>query len=72
MHGVVDGTGGAGEVEDIIDSADIERFANVFLYEFEARIISEMRDVCRAASEQVVDDDNTPAFSEQGVTQMRS
>ena len=72
MDGVIDGAGGAGEVKDEIDLADVEGLANVFLYKLEARIIREVSKVGAPAGEQVVDDNHVPAFAEQGIAEMGS
>jgi len=39
---VIDRTGGACEVKDKINFADVEGFADIFFYKLEARIILEM------------------------------
>ena len=70
--GVIDGAGGAGEVEDEIDFADVEGLADVFFYKIESRIIAEMFEIRAAAGEQVVDDNHTPALAEQGIAEMGS
>ena len=72
VNGVVDGTGGAGEVKNVIDVAHVEGFANVFFYKLETRIILQMGEVGAAAGEQVVDDNDAPAFGEQGIAEMGS
>ncbi len=72
VDGVIDRAGGAGEVKDVIDSADVEGFANVFIYEFEPGFISEMVKVCLASGEQIVDDDDAVALAEQGIAEMGS
>jgi len=72
MDGVIHRAGGAGEVEDVIDVADVERFADVFIYEIESRIVTEMSDVPAASGEQVVDDNHTVALAEQGIAEMGS
>src|SRR4029077_11754726 len=69
---VVDRARRAGEMKNEIALAHIERFANVFLNEFEARLVAEVGDVGAATGEQVVDDDHTPAFGEQGIAEMRT
>ncbi len=45
VEGVIDRAGGAGEVEDVIDGADVEGLADVFFYEIESRIICEMAEI---------------------------
>src|ERR1700722_5036548 len=72
MDRVIHGTGGAGEVKDEIDFADVERFADVFFHEVEPRIIREVGRSGAAAGEQVVDDNYAPAFAEQGIAEMGS
>ena len=68
--GGVDGAGGAGEVEDVIDSAAVEGLVDVELAELEAAVVLEMIEVREASSEQIVNDDDGIAFTEQGVTQV--
>src|SRR5580658_9291838 len=72
MDSVIHRAGGAGEVEDVVDLADIERFADVFFYKIETGIILEMGEVRAAAGEEVVDYNHTPAFAEQGIAEMGS
>jgi len=72
VNGVVDGTGGTGEVEDKINFAGIEGLANVFFYKFESRLAAKVLQIGAAAGEQVIDDDYMPAFAEQGVAEMGS
>jgi hypothetical protein len=67
VDGVVDGAGGAGEVKNEIDFADVERFADVAVDQFETRLSAEMFKVAAAAGEQVVDCDHVPAVAEEGV-----
>jgi hypothetical protein len=69
---VIHRAGRAGEVEDIIYFADVEGLANVFVYKLESRIISEMVKIGEAPGEQVIDDNHVPAFTKQGITEMRS
>ena len=37
VDGVIDWAGGAGEVEDVVDLADVEGFADVFFYKLETQ-----------------------------------
>jgi hypothetical protein len=59
-------------VEDEIDFAEVEGFANVFIYKIETGIILEMVKIRAAAGEQVVDDNHAPALAEQGIAEMGS
>jgi hypothetical protein len=63
VDGVIDRTGGAGEVENVIDFANVEGFADVFFDELESRFVPEMVNVCSSAGEQVVDDNYAVAFA---------
>ena len=72
MDGVVDGTGRAGEVKDVVDGADIEGLADVFFYKFESRFVRKMRDISATTGQEIVDDSDSPAFAEQGIAEMRS
>src|SRR5580704_75113 len=72
VDGVVDWARGAGEMEDEIDFADVEGLADVFINKIKARIILEMDEVLAAAGEEVVDNNHTPAFAEQGIAEMGS
>ena len=64
---VVDGAGGRGEVEDVVDVAGIEGLRNVVIDKAEARFVLEMGEVCRVAGAQVVDADDDVPLAEQGV-----
>jgi hypothetical protein len=59
-------------VKDVIDFAYVERLANIFLDKFEARVVAQMFEVSAAAGEQIIDDNHVPAFTEQGIAEMRS
>src|ERR1700733_762994 len=72
VDGVIHRAGGAGEVENEVDFADIERFADVLFYKLEARIMLEMIQIRAAAGEEVVDYNHTPAFTEEGIAEMGS
>src|ERR1700688_3010012 len=72
VDGVIHGAGGAGEVEDVIDCADVKGLANVFFYKFKARVVREVSDVTATASQQVVDNNHAVAFAKESVTEMRS
>jgi hypothetical protein len=72
VDAVVDRTGGTGEVEDVIDFAHIEGFANVFFDELEARLMLKVRKIRAASGEQVIEDDNIPVFGEQSIAKMRA
>ena len=64
---VVDGAGGRGEVEDVVDLAEIEGLADVLLDEAEARLVLEMSEVGEIAGAEVIDADDGVAFGEQSV-----
>jgi hypothetical protein len=70
MSAVINGAGGAGEVEDVVHSAHVEGFANIFLYKLETGLIFEVSEISAAAGEEVVDDHDVPAFSEKSVAKM--
>ena len=72
VNGVIHGTGGAGEVEYVVDAAGVERFANVFFDEFKTRVILQMGKVGAAAGEQVVDNHHAVAFAEKSIAEVRA
>src|SRR6202158_5124287 len=72
VSAVVHRTGGTGKVKDVIDFAHVKGFANIFFDELEARFMIKVCEVGTAAGEEVVDDDHSPAFGEQGVAEMGS
>jgi hypothetical protein len=72
MDRVIDRTGGTGEVEDVVDRAYIERFANVFFYKLESRLMAKMFEVSAASSQQIINNDHAPAFGEKSVAEMGS
>jgi hypothetical protein len=59
-------------VEDVIDFADVKRFANIFFDELEARLVVKVSEVGTAAGEQVIDDNHSPLFSEKSIAEMRA
>ena len=59
-------------MKNVVDLADIEWGANVFLHELEAGFAAQVSDVGPTAGEKVVDDYNTPAFGKQGIAEMGS
>jgi hypothetical protein len=72
VDGVIDRTGGAGEVKYKVHLAHVEGLTDIFLNEVEARIVLQVFEIMAAAGEQVVDDDYVPALAEQGITEMRA
>src|ERR1700733_11740108 len=70
MNAVVDRTGRAGEVEDVIDFAYVKWFANVFFHELETRLMIQVCEVGAAPGEKVIDDNYIPAFSKQSIAEM--
>ncbi len=70
--GVVDRTGGRGEVEDVVDGARIEWLADIVLDEAEAGLVGEMGEIGMVAGREVVEADDGVAFGEQRVTKMRA
>src|SRR5262249_892583 len=72
VKAIIDRTGGACEMEHVIDLARIEWITDIFLDELEARLIAQMFDIRDATRDQAVDDHNLPAFGEQRVGEMRS
>ena len=69
---VIDGTGGAGEVEDEIDFAGVEGLADVSIDKFETRVVFQVSEIGLAAGEQIVDGDHGPALGEQSIAEMGS
>src|SRR5438270_4712539 len=62
MNCVIDRAGGAGEVEHVIDVADVEWLANVLFYKFERGLIAEMIEIDAASGEEIIDDNHAAAF----------
>ena len=51
VSAVVDGAGGAGKMEDVVDVAYIEGLANILLDKFEARFAAQVGQIRAAAGE---------------------
>src|SRR5579859_4505668 len=69
---VIHGARRAGEMKNVIDFAHIEGLADIFLYEFEPWLVVQVRKIRAPPRQQIIDDDDLPAFAEQCVAQMRS
>jgi len=59
-------------MEDVLDGAGIEWETNIPLQQLEPWLGCEMRDVVSAAGDEVVGADNSVAFSEESLAEMRS
>src|SRR5271165_2841614 len=57
-------------MEDVVDSAHVERFADVSFYKLESGFIFQMGEVSQTAGEEVVDGNYPPAFGEQGIAEV--
>ena len=72
VDGVVDGTGGAGEVKDVSQLCRQSNGSQISIsQEFESRIVAQMIEIGAAAGEQIVDGDNV-AFAEKRIAEMGS
>ena len=68
---VVDGTGGRGEMPNVIDGAiEEDKFGNVLLDEFEVGVATEMGDVVDATGDEVVDADDFVTAGEEEVAEV--
>src|ERR1044071_6777203 len=67
---VIDGAGGRGEIEDVVELAAVERSADILLEEFEARLVCKVRDVVARSGEQVVDAENRLSLRQEGIAEM--
>jgi hypothetical protein len=72
MIGVIDWTGGTGEVKDVANGSAVESLANVKLAKFEARLVAEVSDIVEPASKQVIDGDDCVSIRQQGITEVRA
>ena len=72
MNAVIDRTGGAGEVKDVIDFAHIKGFANIFFDELKTWFTIQVGEIGAAAGEEVIDDNRGPAFGKKSVAKMGS
>src|ERR1700689_867036 len=72
VNAVVHGTRRTGEVEDEVDLAHVEGFADIFLDELESRFVPQVFKIGAPTGKQVVDDNHTPALGEQGIAQVGS
>ena len=72
MGTVVDRTGWACEVKDVIHFAHVEGLANILLDKFESGFRAKMRKIREATSEKIVDYDDTPTFRQQSIRKMGS
>ena len=72
VHGVIHRTGGAGEVEDVIHRAAVERLIDINLPKFKAGFVSQVIEVGKFSGEQIVGDNDGVAFGEQGIAQVRT
>ena len=72
MQGIVHRTGGAGEVENVIDRAAVKGFVDVDLLKFKAGFVAQVLEIRKFSGQQIVDDDHGIAFRQQGIAQMRA
>jgi hypothetical protein len=59
-------------MENKVDLAHIERFADILLDEFEPRFVGKVNKIRAASGQEIIHDDHVPTLAEQGVTKMRS
>lgn len=72
MFHVIDGTGGASEVKNVIDLSAVEGKVDIELAELEAGIVAQVIEIGGASGEQIVDDDDRVTFCKECITEMRS
>ena len=72
MSAVIDRAGGTGEVENVVDAADVEGLADVLFYKFESGFIAQVGEIGAASRKQVIDDHDLPAFAEKSIAEMGS
>src|SRR5215470_4839732 len=70
VNAVIHRTCGTGEVKDIVNRAEIKRFADVELHELKVWVIAEMGEIHPASGEQVIDNNHPPALAKQSIRQM--
>ena len=70
---IIDGAGGRGEMEHVVDAAgEVDVLGDVVVDEREVRVAGEVGDVVGVARDQVVDGDDAMAFGQQAVAKMRA
>ena len=72
VQGVVHRTGGAGEVEHVIDLSVVERLVDIELLEFEARFVAQMLEIRNFSGEQIVGREHRIPFGKQGSHKRRA
>jgi hypothetical protein len=72
VNGIVHGASRTRKVEDIVSRSAIKRLVNINLAEFEMRLVPQMIKVGEPAGKKVIHGYDRIAFSQEGVTKMRT